>query len=413
MKVEFLGQPFRAATQIGTVIKRALRIPGRTNCLIITAWAKRSGLGRLVSPMRQFREAGGVAELIVGLDEGGATKEGLQTAMELFSSVHVFHDPSRTFHPKIYVVEGPENATVVVGSSNATRGGLFTNYEASVAAELTLSVEEDKEFLETIRDYRDKLLESSGNCRLLDPEILLGLESDGRIRLGRESGRRVGAGGPTGERASSIFSGSVPGLAGAPPSEIEASEPPDTDSTILEVEAHEEETGEAAAQLASARGTAGTAGTADAADRPTSLEDGVLGFWKKLSSFDVSPSSAPGQIIIPIRFRDFFEPLSLEFDNTAEGGPRQYNRHFAMTFIDGGFSKQVTDARVILYEPASNHPRPNIELRLAFRDREIFNRLSKDDVLVFQHVDGHIVVEKRDSGSMGDGRFARLTDPSI
>lgn len=407
MRVEFLGQPFHAAAQIGAVVKTALRVPGRTNALIITAWAKRSGLGRLVSSLREFRERGGVSELIVGLDEGGATPEGLAAAIELFSSVHVFHDPGRTFHPKIYLVEGPANATAVVGSSNATRGGLFTNYEASVGAELTLTLDEDKQYLEAIHDYRDKLLGLEGNCLRLDADVLLRLASDGRIRLGRESGRRSGASSSGGERAASMFSGSVAGLAGSPPSEIEASEVPDTDSTALDAEPVADESIEEVERDTAQREPERSVRTPESLG---SSDDGTLGFWKKLSSFDVSAGSAPGQIIIPIRFRDFFGPLTLEFDRTAEGGSRQYNRHFPVTFMDGSFRKEATDARVILYEPASTHARPNIELRFTFRDKEIFNRLSKDDVLVFRHVDGHIVVERRDAGSMGGGRFALLTD---
>jgi hypothetical protein len=137
-------------------------------------------------------------------------------------------------------------------------------------------------------------------------------------------------------------------------------------------------------------------------------EAGVIGFWKRLSKFDVSQTSAPGQMIIPIQFRTFFEPLALNFDRTDEGGARQYDRTFPLTFKDDGYQIEVEDARVILYEPAADHPRPNKELRFTFHDREILNRLRKDDVLVFQSLNDRIVVQRKAAGSMGPGRFASL-----
>jgi hypothetical protein len=108
------------------------------------------------------------------------------------------------------------------------------------------------------------------------------------------------------------------------------------------------------------------------------------GFWKVLSKFDVSTTSAPGQIIIPIEFQDFFEPLTLTKPSDAGGRGRQWEASFPIQFVDGAFRVVANDARCIVYEPETGHPRPNTECRFTFRNRDILTRLTKGDILVFR-----------------------------
>ena len=69
---------------------------------------------------------------------------------------------------------------------------------------------------------------------------------------------------------------------------------------------------------------------------------GTTAFWKRLSNFDTSTSSAPGQIIIPKRFGDFFPPMTVQRDDTANGGVRQSECIFTATFKDGAFKATLT-----------------------------------------------------------------------
>ncbi len=129
MRAGFLGQPFDSADQIGGILAAALGEDERTAMWAAAAWGKQSGLSRIAGVLTRFRERGGDAEVILGVDEGGASKEGLDLALQLFDRAYVFHDPgARTFHPKFYVVEGSVAVTAIVGSGNLTRGGLYTNY---------------------------------------------------------------------------------------------------------------------------------------------------------------------------------------------------------------------------------------------------------------------------------------------
>jgi TIR domain len=110
---------------------------------------------------------------------------------------------------------------------------------------------------------------------------------------------------------------------------------------------------------------------------------GLTGFWKLLSANDVSTTSSPGQIIVPIVFRGFFEPLSQTKAADGGGKGRQWDATFPVDFSDGSFTRSVK-ARCIVYEPETGHPRQNTECRFTFRDREILERLSEGDILVFQ-----------------------------
>ncbi|HEU0013248.1 MAG TPA: phospholipase D-like domain-containing protein [Longimicrobium sp.] len=69
------------------------------------------------------------------------------------SHVYLYHEPNRTFHPKVYVFsnEAARRALVIIGSSNWSRGGLVDNVEANVALHLDLSDEDHRALFEEIR----------------------------------------------------------------------------------------------------------------------------------------------------------------------------------------------------------------------------------------------------------------------
>ncbi len=110
------------------------------------------------------------------------------------------------------------------------------------------------------------------------------------------------------------------------------------------------------------------------------------GFWKKLSSNDVSLTSSPGQIVIPIKFTGFFPPFT-EW-TTMSHNAMQADIYFNIIFISSNGEKtRIDKVRAINYVPAPTHPRPNQELRFTFRDREILEQLQESDILEFKKTD--------------------------
>jgi hypothetical protein len=382
---------------------------------VVVAWVRFRGVARLKPELEAFRERAH-SLIILGLDEGGATRPGLFAALRGFSDAYVYHAPEAgTFHPKVYLAEGPSKASLFVGSTNMTPGGLYFNDEASLEAEFALPRETDEPALRDARAYIHRLLADTTTCRPLTEELIEELSSDPRYRVsGHERrGRKIHRDLPPGAEEDDIAEDDAPDVEGSAGEPIFGRSirgrphvPPLSQEALAELRELEigypESTESTPAAIATPSPLAPQL-------EPEEEEAGTLGFWKTLSAFDASDSSAPGQIIIPIRFIDFFPPLTVQQDERATGGSRQSDTEFALTFRDGPYTKEVVTGRAILYEPASNHPRPNKELRFTFRDHAVFGRLQKDDVLVFRHADdGRIVVRRAEPGSMGTGRFGAL-----
>ena len=138
-KIRFVAQPFGDGRDLRDFIHEVAEEPLLTRLDVVVAWAKRSGLSRLKRDLETIGTRGAETRIIVGIDEGGATRQGLELARALFGTVHVFHDRSgRTFHPKVYLARGDTSARLMVGSHNLTAGGVYFNYEAGLEAELEL-----------------------------------------------------------------------------------------------------------------------------------------------------------------------------------------------------------------------------------------------------------------------------------
>lgn len=187
MQTTFLGQPFDEFGQVANALEEHLNEGSGKNLWIASAWAKRSGLKRLQDTLSRFHEQGGSSVAIIGIDEGGATEQGLRLAVELFDQVNVFHDNSRrTFHPKVYLLDSGRQAYLIVGSNNATAGGLYDNYEAAITCVMDLAIEEDKQLFDSVSNWF-KLLLSDAACVTLSSDVIARLISDPRYRVGDEN----------------------------------------------------------------------------------------------------------------------------------------------------------------------------------------------------------------------------------
>lgn len=183
------------------------------------AWAKRSGLRLIQSDLQSFKTAGGRLRMLIGVDQHGGTIEGLELARVLSTEARVYHDantrPPRTFHPKLYVVEGLHRARAIVGSGNLTAGGFRTNYELALGVDLNLKDQADEEILAQLRTWFDarwaqpeathRLTKRSIERLIADPDVTVLPETYGPPRS-------PGARGAKTKNQTSLF-GKVRGLA--------------------------------------------------------------------------------------------------------------------------------------------------------------------------------------------------------
>lgn len=189
MRIRFVGQPFATQQNLLDFIEHATTA-GFDELRIAVAWAKRSGLGRIWDSLSAFRAQGGKVTIILGVSEGGATREGLEIALDVADEAFVFHDPGRTFHPKVYLASSAGPRSLIVGSSNLTAGGLGWNHEASLWVDWDAG--EGNEVTDAVSEWFDALTGEQGSCVPLTAALIDDIEKSKDIVLGSERrARRV------------------------------------------------------------------------------------------------------------------------------------------------------------------------------------------------------------------------------
>uniref|UniRef100_UPI0023F0664B phospholipase D family protein n=1 Tax=Flavobacterium filum TaxID=370974 RepID=UPI0023F0664B len=112
--------------------------------------------------------------IVIGVDQKGTSKEALEELLALNIASYVFYQPSISiFHPKIYLFEGTDKSELIIGSSNLTSQGLFTNVEASLIVSIDNSVEADRKIVEQLKDYFKGVFDFNDlNLKKLTNEII-------------------------------------------------------------------------------------------------------------------------------------------------------------------------------------------------------------------------------------------------
>ena len=153
---------------------------------VVVAWARDGGVCWLLDALD-----GNISnvEVMVGVNEKGTTVEALLRLLPYVKSLTVFYKHRRqTFHPKIYWFDdGSERSmaiTLIVGSSNLTHGGLRTNFEASLVAEISgkgSPSDVDSGFFASIKATWDEIAASSHLFPIKNPGQIKELYEAGYI----------------------------------------------------------------------------------------------------------------------------------------------------------------------------------------------------------------------------------------
>jgi len=225
VQVQFLSQPFLDGDDLHSFVASVRADGSLTQLDVVVAWAKRSGLSRLSNDLAVIRGRASSTRLIVGIDEGGATRQGLELALDLFDQVYVFHDRNgRTFHPKLYLARGTDRARLLVGSHNLTAGGVYFNYEAGLDCHLELPT--DAALTDAVEAYIDRLISDAGLCKQLSKDVLLELVANSRYGLRDEDAARRPSSGHPEDLDTEVDSDTSTGPVGAAPSMFGASSEP-------------------------------------------------------------------------------------------------------------------------------------------------------------------------------------------
>lgn len=187
-RTQLIAQPF-SEQSLGKTLKAALsgQIASFHTFRAAIAFVKRSGVQHIQAELQQFMQSGGLAQIVVGIDQLGSSLEGLAgllNAMGERGSVWVNRTTETyvTFHPKVYLFSADEVALLIVGSGNLTEGGLYTNDEASLMYWLALSKSEDEALWQEINAYLDQWGDvAHGNALLLTTDLLNELVEAGLV----------------------------------------------------------------------------------------------------------------------------------------------------------------------------------------------------------------------------------------
>lgn len=190
VKVRFVVQPYADGEDLRDFLEAVAADSTLDTMRIVVAWTKRSGLARVANDIKAIRDRGGRILAVVGVSEGGATQQGLQGLIDAVDEAGVFHDAGRTFHPKVYLATGVSHALLLVGSHNLTAGGVAWNYEAGLWCELDLSLAADKQVVDDVIAYFNRLRADTGVFKPLDSATLTAILADTTLLIQDEDTAR-------------------------------------------------------------------------------------------------------------------------------------------------------------------------------------------------------------------------------
>lgn len=185
MRTTFLGQGYedQSLNAVGNYLMNYLELSCFDSFTGISAFASESGVYGLSHFLNVAKRTFTHLNLIVGVDLEGTSKEALEEILALNINSYIFYQKEQPiFHPKIYLFEGPSDIKIIIGSSNLTRGGLFTNVESSILIEFNSDDSEGLAFLVGLKNYYRTLFDfSDPNLFRISENIIAGFYNDGII----------------------------------------------------------------------------------------------------------------------------------------------------------------------------------------------------------------------------------------
>lgn len=176
MAIKILGQGLEATSEnsVGSHLMKFLADKNFHSFHGITAFTSLAGIKGLQKHLENANHLKKVT-ITTGVDQKGTSKEALQALLGLKVNSYVFFVPPRSpiFHPKIYIFEGVDKSELIIGSSNLTANGLFTNVEASVLISIDNHDITDTKIIEDLKRYFSSIFDGTDpNLKLLTTELI-------------------------------------------------------------------------------------------------------------------------------------------------------------------------------------------------------------------------------------------------
>ncbi len=176
MNIRLLGQGFEAASKhsMGKQLINFFADKDFHTFIGISAFASQAGVNGLSKHIAAAKKHLNIITIVTGVDQKGTSKEALEALLNLKINSFVFYQPSFTiFHPKIYLFEGKDKSELIIGSSNLTSHGLFSNIETALLVSIDNSAEADRKIVDQLKDYFKGIFDySDPNLKKLSRTII-------------------------------------------------------------------------------------------------------------------------------------------------------------------------------------------------------------------------------------------------
>ncbi|MBI2438060.1 MAG: phospholipase D family protein [Lentisphaerae bacterium] len=119
--------------------------PSASRIVFVSAFVSVQTIMRMKQQVLQLKKRGVIVRFVLGIDLGGTSQEVLKEVLGWDIDIRIVKHriPGHTFHPKLYLFEWADHATIIIGSNNITDGGFFGNYEGAARVTYTLPEEAD------------------------------------------------------------------------------------------------------------------------------------------------------------------------------------------------------------------------------------------------------------------------------
>lgn len=179
MNITLLGQGFEATSHnsVGNTLIKFFADKDFHTFTGISAFASQAGIRGLSKHIKTAKKHLNIITIVTGVDQKGTSMEALEELLALGIDAYVYYQPSITiFHPKIYLFEGDDKSELIIGSSNLTSQGLFTNVETSLLVSIVNSVEADRKIIEQLKDYFKGIFDfTDPNLKKINKKIIADL----------------------------------------------------------------------------------------------------------------------------------------------------------------------------------------------------------------------------------------------
>lgn len=160
MFVDYIAQPDE---QLGISLMDMLGSnPPASKIIFVSAFVSLQTIMRIKPQIVNLKEKTKTIRFVIGIDLGGTSLEVLKELISWGIDVRIVKHriPIHTFHPKLYLFQWKDRATIIIGSNNITDGGFFGNYEGS--ARITYQLPEDLKHYSIAWEKLKRFLEPDG-----------------------------------------------------------------------------------------------------------------------------------------------------------------------------------------------------------------------------------------------------------